>query len=133
MTPRAARVILSYEHVVILTVTTAQVPHVPRSKRVSVQALGHELFNVHVEYGFKEDPNVPGALILAQEQGLRIDSDDVTFFLGRETVIVTRRQGMAVWGEKLFVLMARNAGRGTPFSDSLRSGSSSSASRSRCD
>jgi KUP system potassium uptake protein len=44
-----------------------------------------------------------------------MDPEDVTFFLGRETIIVTHRRGMAIWREKLFVLIARNAVRATAF------------------
>ena len=104
-----------HEHVVILTVSTAQVPHVPPDERTSVQPLGHDLFNVRMQYGFMEDPDVPEALKHARSQGLEIDTEDVIYFLGRETIIVTRREGMATWREKLFVLMARNAVRATAF------------------
>ena len=104
-----------HKHVVVLTVSTAQVPHVAQDERVLVQALGNDLFNVRVQYGFMEDPNVPDALRQAQEQGLPLDAEDVTYFLGRETIIVARRRGMAVWRERLFVLMARNAVRATAF------------------
>jgi KUP system potassium uptake protein len=104
-----------HEHVIVLAVTTAQKPHVAPADRVSIEALGHDLFNVRVQYGFMEDPDVPDALAQAQAQGLTVDTDDVTFFLGRETIIVTRRKGMAIWREKLFVLMARNAVRATAF------------------
>jgi KUP system potassium uptake protein len=104
-----------HEHVVVLTVSTAQKPHVPAEERVSVEALPHDLFNVRVQYGFMEDPDVPAALLQAREQGLVLDIDDLTYFLGRETIIVTRRKGMAIWREKLFVLMARNAVRATAF------------------
>jgi len=68
-----------------------------------------------VQYGFMEDPDVPAALMEACEKGLPIDTSDLTYFLGRETIIVTRRKGMAIWREKLFVLMARNAVRATAF------------------
>jgi KUP system potassium uptake protein len=104
-----------HEHVVVLTVATAQVPHVPAGDRISVQPLGHSMFNVRVQYGFMEDPNVPQALMQAHQQGLHIDLDDTIYFLGRETIIVTAKQGMAVWREKLFVVMARNAVRATAF------------------
>ncbi len=87
----------------------------PPDERVSVEPLGHDLFNVRVQYGFMEDPDVPAALVQAREQGLPLDLDDLTYFLGRETIIVTRRKGMAIWREKLFVLMARNAVRATAF------------------
>jgi KUP system potassium uptake protein len=104
-----------HEHVVVLTVSTAQQPHVAPEERVSVEALGHHLFNVRVQYGFMEDPDVPEALAQARKQGLVLDPDDLTYFLGRETILVTRRKGMAIWREKLFVLMARNAVRATAF------------------
>jgi KUP system potassium uptake protein len=104
-----------HNHVVVLTVGTAQRPHVPVDERVSVEAVGHGLFNVRVQYGFMEDPDVPAALLQAREQGLPLDVDDLTYFLGRETIIVTARRGMSEWREKLFVLMARNAVRANTF------------------
>jgi KUP system potassium uptake protein len=104
-----------HEHVVVLTVSTAQMPHVSRGDRISIEPLGHDLFNLRIQYGFMDDPDVPEALNQARAMGLPIDVEDVTYFLGRETIIVTRRRGMAIWREKLFVLMARNAVRATAF------------------
>jgi KUP system potassium uptake protein len=104
-----------HQQVIVLTVTTAQQPHVSPDERVSVEALGHDLFDVRVQYGFMEDPDVPEALAQAHKQGLPLDFEDLTYFLGRETIIVTRRKGMAIWREHLFVLMARNAVRATAF------------------
>ena len=104
-----------HDHVIVLTVTTAQLPHVPIDQRTSFEPVGHDLFNVRVQYGFMEDPDVPAALMQARAQGLVIDPDDLTYFLGRETIIVTHHKGMASWREKLFVLMARNAVRANAF------------------
>jgi KUP system potassium uptake protein len=104
-----------HEHVVVLMVSTAQQPHVSPEERVSIERLGQNLYNVRVQYGFMEDPDVPAALDQARDQGLVLDSEDLTYFLGRETIIVSRRQGMAIWREKLFVLMSRNAVRATAF------------------
>jgi KUP system potassium uptake protein len=104
-----------HENVIVLTVTTAQLPHVREDERISIQPLDHGMFNVRVQYGFMEDPDVPAALRQAGEQGLTLDVEDVIYFLGRETIIVTSRKGMATWREKLFVLMARNAVRATAF------------------
>jgi KUP system potassium uptake protein len=104
-----------HEHVVVLTVSTAQQPYVPHEKRVSIESLGHDLFNVRVQYGFMEDPDVPSALRQARQLGVPIDYNDLTYFLGRETIIVTHRRGMAIWRENLFVVMARNAVRATAF------------------
>jgi len=104
-----------HEHVILLTITTAQVPHVPPEERISFEPLGHGLFNVRAQFGFMEDPDVPEALLLARAKGVEMNPEDLTYFLGRETIIVTRREGMAIWREKLFVLMARNAVRATAF------------------
>jgi KUP system potassium uptake protein len=104
-----------HDHVVVLTVTTAPVPHMPDDERVTVQPMGHGIYNAKVQYGFMEDPDVPDALRRVSDLGVPIDPEDVTYFLGRETIVVSSRGGMATWREKLFVLMARNAVRATAF------------------
>jgi KUP system potassium uptake protein len=104
-----------HKYVIVLTVTTAQVPHVPPDERISVQPVGHNVFNMRVQYGFMDDPDVPEALMQAREQGVELDLEDLTYFLGRETIIVTRQPGMAMWRERLFVVMARNAVRPTGY------------------
>ncbi len=103
-----------HEHVVALMVTTQPVPKVAEEDQITVRSLGHGVFDVVVRYGFMEDPNIPAALDVARKHGLDLD-DDVTYFLGRETLIVTSTPGMAMWRERLFVLMARNAVRATAF------------------
>jgi KUP system potassium uptake protein len=62
-----------------------------------------------------EDPNIPAAIERARALGAPLDLTDITYFLGRETLIVTRRPGMAAWREKLFAIMARNSVRATAF------------------
>jgi KUP system potassium uptake protein len=104
-----------HEHVVTLMVTTQPVPHVLPGEQATVRTVGQGVFDVVVRYGFMEDPNIPEALALAREHGLELDDEDVTYFLGRETLIVSRTPGMAMWRERLFVLMARNAVRATAF------------------
>ena len=104
-----------HDHVVLLTVATAQVPHVADDHRITVDALGYGIFTVRLVYGFMEDPHVPNALHSARELGLDLDPDDITYFLGRETILVTGRRGMAKWRELLFVVMTRNAVRATAF------------------
>jgi KUP system potassium uptake protein len=98
-----------HEHVITLMVTTQPVPHVSAAQQAAVRPLGQGVFDVVLRYGFMEDPNVPQALARAREQGLELDNDDVTYFLGRETLIVTKAPGMAIWRERLFVFLARNA------------------------
>jgi KUP system potassium uptake protein len=100
-----------HRHVIVLTVTTASTPHVSAEDRVAFTPLDGGMFLVKLQYGFMEDPDVPAALLQAREEGLEMDVDDLTYFLGRETILVSRKEGMAPWREKLFVLMARNAVR----------------------
>jgi KUP system potassium uptake protein len=105
-----------HERVVILNVVTVQQPHCAEDERFTVETLGHGLFNVRLQYGFMEDPHVPRALVAAARSlGMRFDFQDVVYFLGRETLLVTTREGMALWREKLFVIMSRNAGRATAY------------------
>lgn len=104
-----------HDRVVTLMVSTAAIPHVPAEERVTIRHMGHGIWDVSIRYGFMEDPDVPEALAHGRELGLDIDLDDVTYFLGRETLLVTRQPGMAQWREQLFVLMSRNAQRAVTF------------------
>jgi KUP system potassium uptake protein len=104
-----------HEHVVLLTARTEPTPFVSEERRVSVERLGHGIVYATALYGFMEDPDVPEALRRVRDQGVKLDLDEITYFLGKETLIVTERHGMAMWREKLFVVMARNAVRATAF------------------
>jgi KUP system potassium uptake protein len=98
-----------HERVVFLTVATEPVPFVSRRKRVEVETLKEGFYRVTLRYGFMQDPDVPRALEGVQVGGRKFDLMDTTFFLGRETLIPHGALGMAVWREKLFALMSRNA------------------------
>jgi KUP system potassium uptake protein len=104
-----------HEQVVLLAIDTAEVPHVLPEERFTVDALGHGFFRIVLRYGFMEDPDVPAALADVRAPGLDLAPGRTTFFLGRETLIPSKRPGMALWREKLFALMARNARPATAF------------------
>jgi len=105
-----------HERVVILNIMTVQQPHCADEERFKVDVLGRGLFHVRLQYGFMEDPDVPRALLAAAKaRGMKFDFQDVVYFLGRQTILVTDREGMALWREKLFVLMSRNAVRATAY------------------
>ncbi len=104
-----------HEQVVLLTVVTEEVPHVPAEDRLEVEPLGQGFYRMRAWYGFMEDPNVPRLLELARRQGFRCSLSETTFFLGRETLIPSERPGMALWREKLFAFLSRNAQRATAF------------------
>jgi KUP system potassium uptake protein len=105
-----------HERVIFVTVKTQQVPHVPEDERLDVEELGNGLYRVKVYYGFMQDPNVPRALEGGIERGIApVDPNDTTYFLGRETIIATSRPGMALWRERLFAIISRNATTATAY------------------
>ncbi|MBV8916059.1 MAG: KUP/HAK/KT family potassium transporter, partial [Acetobacteraceae bacterium] len=97
-----------HERVVLLTVVTERVPHVPETERVSVEELGKGIFRATVRFGFADQPALPPVLAAHAGQ-LRIDPNEASFFLGRETPVPTTRPDLSGWREKLFAFMTRNA------------------------
>jgi KUP system potassium uptake protein len=97
-----------HERVMLLTVLSEDVPHVPDIDYVEVQPLGNNFFRVILRYGFKDEPDIPKAL--EQYPSLEFNMMETSFFISRETLIATIAPGMALWREKLFISMARNAG-----------------------
>ncbi|MDS4068200.1 MAG: potassium transporter Kup [Candidatus Competibacter sp.] len=104
-----------HERLVLLTVTPQEIPRLTDQDRVTVYDLGHNTWRIVVRYGFAENPNLPHALTLCEPLGLRFEMMDTTFFLGRATLIPTTRAGMALWREKLFASLFRNATRPMDF------------------
>jgi len=103
------------ETVVLLSVRTEEIPHVPLPGRVEVEELEGGFWSVMIHYGFMDTPNVPEALKLCQASGLHLDSRTTTYFLSRETLIATAIPGMSIWRENLFGFMNRNAERAANF------------------
>ena len=95
---------------VILTVRFHDVPWIPMERRVEVQPLGHGFWRVQVNYGFMNTPDVPKALELTSSHGLQVPLFETSYFLSRETVVLTPGGGMANWRERLFATMSQNAG-----------------------
>ncbi|UCH48594.1 MAG: potassium transporter Kup [Betaproteobacteria bacterium] len=104
-----------HERIVLLTVLTEEVPHVPNKDRIEITPLSGDFFRIVVRYGFKDQPDVPAALELAAEQGLEFKMMETSFFLSRQTLVPKLGQDMALWREKLFAVMSRNASSATGF------------------
>jgi KUP system potassium uptake protein len=99
-----------HEKNIVLTVVFDEVPFVPDTERLRVQALGERFWRVSVHYGFMDKTDVPRALQGCAALGLVIPEFETSYFLSRETVVSTPGSGMAQWREKLFAGMSRNAG-----------------------
>lgn len=100
-----------HKQVILLTIFIEEIAHMRDDERVKIDNLGEGIYCVTGRYGYMEEPDVPSLLErVAQERRLKIDPMDTTYFLGRETLIVTSRaSGMATWREKIFASMMRNA------------------------
>jgi KUP system potassium uptake protein len=98
-----------HEKVVLLTIVTEEVPYVSDEEQTEVRELGAGLYRIVARYGFMETPEVPELLANVEIPGVSFDPASTSFFLGRETLLATSRPGMAIWRERLFSWMVRNA------------------------
>lgn len=102
-----------HERVVILSVRILDIPHISMQDRIEYFGLSKNFHRMVLKFGFKDDPNVPKTL--HTQDILHIEPMDTSYFLSREMLIPKPSQRMALWREKLFVAMFRNAGSAIPF------------------
>jgi KUP system potassium uptake protein len=100
-----------HERVVLATVKVLTVPWVRDSQRVAVRRLNGRFYCVYLFFGFRERPDVPAALEWCAEQGLALDPQATSYFLGRELPDGGASAGMARWRSRLFAAMTRNSER----------------------
>lgn len=98
-----------HERVILLSVSTKEMPTVPASERVHVQDLGQGFFQIRASYGYMQTPTVADIFKCCESAGLKADPTQVSFYLGKETLITTRKPGMSQWRKTLFSVMSRNA------------------------
>ena len=104
-----------HEHNLFVTVRNHEVPWIGLDKRVEIEALGHDCWQVKIHYGFKNDPDIPKALQQIRNRGCELETMSTSYFLSRDTVIPTIGSGMAQWREKLFAQMHHNASGAADF------------------
>ena len=98
-----------HERIVLATVSSADTPFVPKARRITVEKLGKGFFTVRFVYGFFESPDIPEALTAARAQGLALEMDQSTFFLGRETLVPGEHPSLSRWRVALYMWLASNA------------------------
>jgi KUP system potassium uptake protein len=103
-----------HDNNIVLTVTTADIPRVHESKRISVETLSPRFKRVNIGYGFMETPDIPTALALGQEHGLKLNPMSTSFFLGRRSVVPSS-EGMPLWQDWVFIFLMQNAANPTSF------------------
>lgn len=105
-----------HERNIVLHVRFDDTPLVPRAKRIELNDLGNGFFALIIHYGFMNTPDIPKALgIAAKDHNIEFDMMDTSFFVSREVLVPTKSQRIAVWRQRLFGLMARNAQSATAF------------------
>src|SRR6185436_16305032 len=104
-----------HERVILLTVHNEEIPLVRPEERIRIDDLSKGFYRVMAAYGFTQNPEIPEILRSLRDEGLELEIMSTTFFLSRETLIPSKKPGMAIWREKLFALMTRNALRPTDF------------------
>ncbi len=104
-----------HEQVVIVTVITAKHPYVRADHRLMIDKPREDFMRIRIHYGFFQTPNVPRALAQCAAEGLKLDAASTTYIVGRETLLATKRPGMAIWRERLFAFLSRNALQAVPF------------------
>ncbi|MDE2436861.1 MAG: potassium transporter Kup [Sphingomonadales bacterium] len=104
-----------HERVVVLTVAIQNVPYVDPNDRCTMKELGQGFYRLSLRFGFLEETNIPAALTSATMCGGPFEMMKTSFFLSRQTLIASSKPGMAIWREKLFAWMLRNAASAMEF------------------
>ena len=104
-----------HERNLFVTVRNHEVPWIGMAKRLEVEALGHHCWQVVLNYGFKNDLDLPKALAHMKGRGCELEAMTTSYFLSRDTVVPTLGEGMAGWREKLFAQMHHNASGAADF------------------
>jgi KUP system potassium uptake protein len=104
-----------HEHNLFVTVKSHEVPWIGLDKRIQVEPLGHDCWQVTLNFGFKNEPDVPTALQGMKGRGCALDPMLTSYFLSRDVVVPTIGGGMAPWREKLFAQMHHNASAAADF------------------
>ncbi|WP_157219841.1 potassium transporter Kup [Flavisphingomonas formosensis] len=98
-----------HERVIILTVITQGVPHVPEDKQIEVIPADSGFYRIRLHHGFMQEVDIPASLARVRNCGAPLLPADTSYFLSRQTLIPSKKPGMAIWREKLFAWMVRNA------------------------
>ena len=98
-----------HEQNLFVTVRSHEVPWIGMDKRLAIEPLGHDCWQITLNYGFKNDINLPKSLGLLTGRGIDLNPMTTSYFLSRDIVTPTLGAGMRLWREKLFAQMHRNA------------------------
>jgi KUP system potassium uptake protein len=104
-----------HEQVILLTVITRNVPYLVGQQRIETEKLDQNFYRVTARHGFMENPDIQKILRWCQSANIEIELSETSFFLGRETIIPSKKLGMSFWRAAIFAFMSRNALQATAF------------------
>ena len=106
---------LIHQQVIVLSVNFESAPRIPVKKRLLLTPLSNGFYSAQITYGYMDRTNIPQAIELIKNEGVEIDHARLTYFIGRETLIVSGKMGMPIWRETIFAILSRNAQRATRY------------------
>jgi KUP system potassium uptake protein len=99
-----------HQKLFVLKVITESVPWVAEDRRLKVTELAPDFWRATAHYGFMERPDIPRLLLQTPAFGCALQLDDVTYYVGHETIVHAEDgTGLWRWEEQLYAAMARNA------------------------
>ena len=104
-----------HERNVVLTIVTDRIPYVSKDSRIEIEDLSQGFFRIVAHFGFMETPTISEIIQCCAIKGFVIEERKTSFFLGRDTIICTRKPGLFRWREHLFVALSRHAQRPAEF------------------
>lgn len=104
-----------HEQVIITSIKIANVPYLDLKENLELKRLNENIFQVIATYGYMDQPDIPTLIELLSELKVMESVDDITYFLGKETIVITKDTGMSPWRETLFDFMSRNSERITTY------------------
>jgi len=104
-----------HEYIILLSIQTEEIPYVPASERSEINEIGLGMYRIKLKYGFSEDPDIPEALMNIELGNIRFEPMKTTYFLGRETLLISGKSKMMRWRKKLFAFLSHNAFDATGF------------------
>ena len=107
--------ILHQRNILLTIVTDHSRPHVPPEERVNIADRTEGFFRVVASFGFMETPHIDEVIRAAGVAGLPIQPERTTFFVGKERIVVTAKEGMAEWREHLFVFLSKHSENAADF------------------
>ncbi|HEY5368383.1 MAG TPA: potassium transporter Kup [Hanamia sp.] len=104
-----------HEHIIILNIEFDPVPHVSLLKKATITKMDEQISLVTLHYGYMDNTDIPEALQILNKERIKIDLENAIYFLGRESVVVTKHTGMSPFRETVFEYLGRNSARITSY------------------